>query len=121
MCDAIDAHPWVGAQLSREPWQPAVLQILGGVGGQLQVLGVPERAQFDCAAALVNCILGLAGRYAAGARLLPLDTDRASFLENLTGALHVHDVARPRRTHQVAQLRARSCSAPCSLVHSGAM
>ena len=26
--DAIDAHPWVGTQLSREPWQPAVLQIL---------------------------------------------------------------------------------------------
>jgi hypothetical protein len=24
----IDAHPWVGTQLSREPWQPAMLQIL---------------------------------------------------------------------------------------------
>ena len=46
--DAIDAHPWVGAQLSREPWQPAMLQIFEGIGAQLQALGVPERAQFDC-------------------------------------------------------------------------
>ncbi len=28
MFDAIDAHPWVGTQLSREPWQPAVLRVL---------------------------------------------------------------------------------------------
>ena len=69
--DAIDAYPWVGAQLSGEPWQPAILQIFEGVGGQLQALGVPERAQFDCASALVNYVLGLAGQYAAGARLLP--------------------------------------------------
>src|ERR1700683_3858406 len=69
--DASDAHPWVGTQLSREPWQATVLQILEGVGGQLQALGVPDRAQFDCASALVNYILGLAGQYAAAARLLP--------------------------------------------------
>ena len=68
--DAIDAHPWVGAQLAREPWQSAMLQIFESVGGQLQALGVPERAQFDCASALVNYILGLAGQYAADARLL---------------------------------------------------
>ena len=40
--DAIDAHPWVGTQLSREPWQSAILQILEGVGGQLQALGRPR-------------------------------------------------------------------------------
>ena len=78
--DAIDAHPWVGTQLSREPWQFAVLQIFEGVGGQLQTLGVPERAQFDAASALVSYVLGLAGQYAAGARLLPRDTDRTTFL-----------------------------------------
>jgi AcrR family transcriptional regulator len=78
--DAIDAHPWVGAQLSREPWQSAVLQIFEGVGGQLQALGVPERAQFDCASALVNYVLGLAGQYAAGARLLGREADRSAFL-----------------------------------------
>jgi len=53
------------------PQQPAVLRILEGIGGQLQPLGVPERAQFDCASAILSYILGLAGQYAAGARLLP--------------------------------------------------
>ena len=78
--DALDAHPWVGAQLSREPWHSAMLQIFEGIGEQLQALGVPERVQFDCASALLNYVLGLAGQYAAGARLLPRGTDRTAFL-----------------------------------------
>jgi AcrR family transcriptional regulator len=78
--DAINAHPWVGAQLSREPWQSAMLRILESFGGQLQALGVPEEAQFDCASALVSYVLGLAGQYAAAARLLPRGTDRPAFL-----------------------------------------
>jgi len=78
--DAIDAHPWVGAQLSREPWHSAMLQIFEGIGEQLGALGVPERAQFDCASALLNYILGLAGQYAAGSRLIPAGTDRTAFL-----------------------------------------
>jgi AcrR family transcriptional regulator len=78
--DAIDAHPWVGAQLSREPWHSAMLRIFEGIGEQLGALGVPERAQFDCASALLNYILGLAGQYAAGSRLIPRGTDRTAFL-----------------------------------------
>jgi AcrR family transcriptional regulator len=78
--DAIDAHPWVGAQLARAPWHSAMVRIFEGIGEQLQALGVPAPAQFDCASALLNYILGLAGQYAAGARLLPRDTDRTAFL-----------------------------------------
>ena len=78
--DAIDAHPWVGAQLFREPWRFAMLQIFEGVGGQLQVLGVPERAQFDFASALVNYALGVAGQNAANGRLHARETDRSAFL-----------------------------------------
>jgi AcrR family transcriptional regulator len=100
--DAIDAHPWVGTQLSREPWQPAILQILEGVGGQLQALGVPGRAQFDCASALVNYILGLAGQYAAGARLLPRDTDRSAFLATVAVRWAQLDPAEYPFVHQVA-------------------
>jgi AcrR family transcriptional regulator len=104
--DAIDAHPWVGAQLSREPWQPAVLQILESVGVQLQGLGVPERAQFNCASALVNYILGLAGQYAAGARLLPRDTDRSAFLAGVAAQWAQLDPAEHPFMRQVAtQLR----------------
>ncbi len=81
--NAIDAHPWVGTRLSGEPWQWAILQIFEELGGQVQVLGVPEIVQFDAASALINYILGLAGQYAAGARLLPRGTDRKAFLKTV--------------------------------------
>ncbi len=100
--DAIDTHPWVGAQLSREPWQSAMVQILEGVGGQLQALGVPERAQFDCASALLNYVLGLAGQYAAGARLLPRDTDRSAFLATVAARWARLDPAEYPFVRQVA-------------------
>jgi AcrR family transcriptional regulator len=79
--DAIDDHPWVGTQLSREPWQSAMLQIFEGIGGQLRALGVPVNAQFDSAAVLVNYVLGVAGQNAANARERAPGTDRTAFLE----------------------------------------
>jgi AcrR family transcriptional regulator len=100
--DAIDAHPWVGTQLSREPWQSAVMEIFEGIGGQLVALGVPERAQFDCASALVNYILGLAGQYAAAARLLARDTDRSAFLATVAARWAQLDPAEHPFVHQVA-------------------
>jgi AcrR family transcriptional regulator len=100
--DAIDAHPWVGTQLSREPWQFAVLQIFESVGGQLQALGVPERAQFDCASALLNYVLGLAGQYAAAARLVPRGTDRSAFLASVAAGWAQLDPAEHPFVHQVA-------------------
>jgi AcrR family transcriptional regulator len=81
--DAIDAHPWVGAQLLREPGQSAMLQIFEGIGARLQALGVPARAQFNSWSALVHYILGVAGQNAANARLFPGETDRAAFLATI--------------------------------------
>ena len=100
--DAIDAHPWVGAQLSREPWQSAMLQIFESFGAQLQALGIPERAQFDCASALLNYVLGLAGQYAAGARLLPRDTDRSAFLATVAARWAQRDPAEYPFVRQMA-------------------
>ena len=77
---AIDAHPWVGTQLTRKPWQFAVIQLFEAVGASLAALRVPREAQFDSASTLVNYILGLAGQYAAAARLLAPRTDRRAFL-----------------------------------------
>jgi AcrR family transcriptional regulator len=104
--DAIDAHPWVGAQLSREPWQSAVLEIFEGIGGQLQALGLPQADQFNCASALVNYVLGLAGQYAAGARLLAPETDRSAFLATVAARWAQLDPAQYPFMRQVAaQLR----------------
>ena len=85
--DAIHAHPWVGGQLSRNPWQYAVVRLLESVGGQVQALGIPEHAQFNAVTALMSFILGLAGQYAAGARLFPRHTDRAAFRKAFLGTV----------------------------------
>lgn len=103
MFNAIDAHPWVGAQLSREPWQSAMLQIFDSVGGQLQALGVPERAQFDAASALVNYIVGVAGQNAVNARLLPGGTDRSDFLSAVVARWTQLNPAAYPFVHQMAE------------------
>lgn len=104
--DAIEAHPWLGSQLSREPWQFAVLQIFERVGVQLRALGVPERVQFDCASALLNFILGVAGQHAAAARLDQRVMDRSAFLATLAARWTQRDPQEYPFAHQVApQLR----------------
>jgi AcrR family transcriptional regulator len=104
--DAIDAHPWVGTHLSRAPWQSAMLQIFEGIGGRLLALGVPGRAHFARASALVNYILGVAGQNAANARLLAGDTDRTAFLAGVAAQWAQLDPAEFPFVHQVApQLR----------------
>jgi AcrR family transcriptional regulator len=101
--DTIDAHPWVGTQLIREPWQSAMLHIFEGIGRELQALGVPEAAQFHSATALVSYLLGLAAQYAAGARLLPRETDRSAFLATVAAQwTSQHDPDTYPFVHQVA-------------------
>jgi AcrR family transcriptional regulator len=104
--DAIDAHPWVGAQLARQPWQFAMVQIFEEVGTHLHALGVSDEALFDAGSALVHYILGVAGQNAANARLLPRGTDRADFLADITQRWHQHDPDRYPFVHRMAaQLR----------------
>jgi hypothetical protein len=79
-----------------------MLQIFEIFGGQLQVLGVPGLAQFDCASALLNYVLGLAGQYAAAVRLLPPDTDRTAFLTSLAARWTQLDPVQYPFLHQVA-------------------
>ena len=81
--DAIDAHPWVGTQLSRDPMQPAVLQIWGTIGEQLHKLGIAGKGLSDAGSALVNYVLGAAAQYAAGARRAPDAEARKRYLERL--------------------------------------
>jgi AcrR family transcriptional regulator len=93
--DAIDAHPWVGAQLTREPWRPTLLDVYQSVSEQLEALNVPEEAIFDAAGVLMNYILGVAGQNAANARILAgTKTDRADFLADLAAQWAQLDPAR---------------------------
>jgi len=100
--ETIDAHPWVGAQLAREPLRTAMLQIFERVGELIQVLGVPEGAQFDAASALVTYILGAAGQNAANARLLPRETDRSAFLATVAAQWTQLDAAQYPFVRQMA-------------------
>jgi AcrR family transcriptional regulator len=105
--DAIVAHPWAGAQLNREPWRPALLDIYESVSGQLQALGVPERALSDSAGVLVNYILGVAGQNAANARALAgSKMDRSTFLATVATQWAQLDPARYPSLHRArTQLR----------------
>ena len=100
--DAIDAHPWVGAQLSGDPWQYAVLRILEGIGAQVEALGVPEQARFNAATALLSFVLGLAGQYAVGSRHLACDMDRPAFLRSVAAQWARLDPAAHPFVRQVA-------------------
>ncbi|WP_258400524.1 TetR/AcrR family transcriptional regulator [Micromonospora saelicesensis] len=84
--DAVHTHPWVGAELSRQPWRPALLDFYESIGRLLDALAVPEGARFDAAGTLVNYVLGVAVQNAANARHLGgRDADREAFL-NTTAA-----------------------------------
>jgi AcrR family transcriptional regulator len=89
--DAIEAHPWVGSQLSREPLQPAVLRIWKSIGVPLRELGVAGAALSDAGSALVNYVLGAAAQHAAGARRVPDDAARRAYLEEFAAEWVRHD------------------------------
>jgi AcrR family transcriptional regulator len=105
--DAIDAHPWVGAQLSREPWRPALLEVYESIGRLLDALDVPEQALFDAAGALMNYILGVAGQNVANTRdLADNDADRSAFLGTVAAQWSQLDPGKYPFVHKAAtQLR----------------
>jgi AcrR family transcriptional regulator len=100
--DTIDAHPWVGTQLSRVPSHPAMLRILEPIGRQVQALGVAEADQFTSVSALLAYILGASGQNAANARMLP-DTDRTDFLTSVSVGWANLDPAEYPFTRHIAQ------------------
>jgi len=78
--DAIDAHPWAGPQLFREPWRGAMPLIFERLGAPLMALGLSGPRLLDSASAIVHYILGVAGQNAANPRLAPQEIDREAFL-----------------------------------------
>ena len=87
--DAIDAHPWLGRQLSMNPLRSPMLRVFESLGRQVRALGVPPGAEFTAVSALVNYILGVAGQNAANARAFEPGTDqadRAKFLGAVAAA-----------------------------------
>ncbi|MGK5680120.1 TetR/AcrR family transcriptional regulator [Actinoplanes sp. URMC 104] len=80
--DVIDEHPWVGAQLTDQPGQPALLEMFESIGQHLDALRTSEAQRFHAASALMNYVLGVASQYAAAARRAR-QTDRGTFLADI--------------------------------------
>jgi AcrR family transcriptional regulator len=100
--DAIDAHPWAGTQLFRDPAGSAMVDIVEGVGGRLLALNVPGEALFDAGSALLNYILGVAGQNAANARGHPAEIDREGFLKAVADRWTERDPTAYPFVHRVA-------------------
>ncbi|WP_437338532.1 TetR/AcrR family transcriptional regulator [Sorangium sp. So ce394] len=83
--DAIEAHPWVGAQLSRAPWETAMLRIYERLGCQVEALGVRGSALFTAASTLLSYVIGVSVQNAMASqfarRELATSTNRVDFLE----------------------------------------
>jgi AcrR family transcriptional regulator len=79
--DAIDAHPWLGPQLSVNPRRAPMLRVFETIGQQVRALGVRPSAEFTAASALLSYILGVAGQNAANATVLGPGVGRAEFLD----------------------------------------
>jgi AcrR family transcriptional regulator len=100
--DAIDAHPWVGAQLTHASWQVGVVRIFEAIGRELPALGVPEARLFAVASALVACILGVASQHAAAARAPAPLADRTAFLADVAARWQAFDRATFPFVHRMA-------------------
>lgn len=104
--DAIDAHPWIGAQLARITSQSATLEVFERLGGQVRALGVADAAQFNAASALLNYVLGVAGQNAANARAQQPGTNRTDVLAATAARWAALDPDRyPFARHVAARLR----------------
>lgn len=81
MFDTIDDHPWVGSALTRAPGQLPAVRLMERIGQCVQALGVPAKAQWATAMALLSYILGVAGQNAANRTIaVARGIDREQFL-----------------------------------------
>jgi len=104
--ETFDAHPWIGAQLARNPHLPAMLKIFERIGREIQTLGVPRKAQFTVASVLVSYIIGESHQNSANGRTYDPIPDRSDFLEKMAAEWKALDPQEYPFTRSIAdQLR----------------
>jgi AcrR family transcriptional regulator len=108
MFDAIDAHPWVGSALTYAPGQSPMVRIVECLGQQIRALGVPQKEHWVTVSALLNYILGVAGRNAANGQFARTQgLDRSDFLKAVSIVWSQLDPAEyPFARSLAAQIRA---------------
>lgn len=101
--DAIEAHPWIGGQLARPPWQSTMLQIFEYIGRQVQALGAPAAGHFSSTSALLHYIIGAGGQNATNSRSPAALGDRQHFLDTVAEHWHALDPKEYAFTRTVAE------------------
>ena len=101
--DAIDAHPWIGAELSRPPWQGTMMDLFELIGRQVQALGTPLPLQFTATTALLHYIIGASGQNATTSQSPFAGQDRQGVLDDLAGQWQQLDPAAFGFTRSVAE------------------
>jgi len=105
--DALDAHPWAGAELARAPGTMPIVRILEAIGQQVRALDVPDALLWRATSSLFSYIVGVAGQNAANARIgRERGLDREVFLDQLASQWEQLDAAAyPFMRSAGAQLR----------------
>jgi AcrR family transcriptional regulator len=81
--DVMDAHPWLGRQLTGSPWQPTILWIFELIGRQVQKMCTGPTDPFTSASALLTYIIGAGGRETANAQAPEAFEDRQTLLDSM--------------------------------------
>ena len=92
--EAVDAHPWVGTELSQNPWPTAMLRIFERLGQQVEALGVSGAARFTATMVLVSYVVGESRQNAANGLVARQQPERADLLESMAtqwGALDARE------------------------------
>lgn len=85
--DVIDAHPWVGAALTRAPGKLPLVRILERIGQQVRALGVRDEKLWITVGALLNYMLGVGSQNAANGQFgRAKGVERSDFLETVATA-----------------------------------
>lgn len=87
MFDAMDEHPWIGSALLQSAGQRPTVRLIECIGQQVQAFGIPTKAQWAAASALLHYILGVGGQNASN-RLSAQsrEIDRKDFLGEVSAA-----------------------------------
>lgn len=104
--ETIDAHPWVAAQLVRNPSPIAALKIFERIGRQVEALTATRRLQFTTATVLHSYVISESRQNAANGRLSTPPPDRTEFLEQAAARWQALDAKEfPFTRHVASQLR----------------
>ncbi len=100
--DTIETHPWVGTQLAREPWQPAMVEVFERCSAQFAAMGVSGDSIFPCVSAFVQYLIGAAAQTAAAARHRFRASDRPAILGTIVEQWTQRDPAEYPFVHLLA-------------------